>query len=279
MGNITLSYYLCNVSSAVAKHAAGYTSSQGYTVGANDSQVVVAIDESKKKGSFLKFNSEGEYSSSKIGLSFGHGNGCCYYDGYYYVAEGGGGTESPIIRRYDKSFVLNRQYNCIGDYDAKQNVSGITHMTGDYFILSKGGTAFVCKKYDAGLVESFGGFRIYSSFSIDNQTISNAFGAGYELLPQTVYYDKRDQKLYRIVSYKKSGKIRDNAIAEFTLSNNAPSYTTATLNHIYKNTRNDIDKFEIEAMSSDSSGVKYISANAEYGGTKQCDAVFEIELN
>lgn len=229
MGNVSLLNYVCDVSSAIARHASGYTSTQGYTVGADNSQVVVAINPGNK-GCFLKFKNAGGFSTVKTGLSFGHGNGCAYYGGYYYVVLGGGG-DSPVIKRYDKNFNLNRIYNCIGDNNKKQNVSGITHMSGDYFILSRGGTAFVCKKYDTASVETYGGFRIYSSFSINNLKITNAFGDGYDLVPQSIYYDKREGKLYRVVSFRNSaGQIKRNAIAKFTLSNNAPSYSMATLN-------------------------------------------------
>lgn len=37
--------------------------------------------------------------------------------------------------------------------------------------------------------------------------------------------------------------------------------------------------FEFEAMSSDSTGKKYVSTNGGYDGNKQCDAVFEIGLS
>lgn len=302
MGNIDLNYF-CDVSSVISKHAKGYDSTQGYTVGDAGKQVVVALnddirmgkikDKDKDKyGGLLQFSASGSYEKASLDRGLGHGNGCTYYDGYYYVVKGGGkDNETARIVRLNAEFEYDRKYDCMR-YDAsqgkdvKQNVSSITHLKDDFFILAKGEKAFVCRRYNAINGDNVGTFKVFSSFVMDDDgKVKNAFGTEYpqkdRVVPQSIYYSKKESRLYRIVSYKDviDNKIfiQKNTISKFSLSG-GPSYNSAKLEGIYKNTRTDIPLFEIEAMSADSSGTKYISTNISDEKGDDCDAIFKINL-
>ena len=278
MGILATSF-LCNIS----QNAGAYTTTEGYTFGEGNSQVVIGLNDSGK-GCFLKYQNNGVFQKSEKGLDLGHGNGCTYYNGYYYVALGGGGINSSVIKRYDKNFNFDRQYKCLGAYDVPFNVSSITHMSGDYFIVASGTNAYVCKKYDASPGDTYyGGFVQYSQLPLYRQEVDRAFSE-YTLVPQSVYYEKADKMLYRVVSYQKgSEKIRKNGIAKYSLSGGAPSYNTATFEGLYTDDQPDRPEFEMESMSADSNGQKYVAVNAKYvdektGNKKECDAIFKVFL-
>lgn len=256
------------------KGAKEYNCVQGYTIstGANMVHFITARPNGKEDDVAVGHLLGQEMTVSKQ-RHLGHANDCAYYNSRYFIVEGGGTFSSTKIVELDNS--LKHQgtytYNAMKQSGKLDNITGIAHIKEQYFLLCEGQKLSVCILNATKMT-----FDEKSRFSLSTNDLGQLSRSGCTRCGQGIYY--AGGKLYKIFSYKSGTSIKQNDIAEFSLSGSAPLFKRANLEYIYSCDRNSKVAFEIESLSSPNAGkTMYMLANVKEG-TEEADRIYKISL-
>lgn len=148
--------------------------------------------------------------------------------------------------------------------EALKGISGIAHITGNYFALSQGMRVSICEMNKKTQI-----FKEISRFRLSKIGNHLTRGDDYTRVPQGIYCT--DSKLYKAFSYKdSSGAIKRNDIAVFKFNNTMPSdIEQATFSTSYSCDRTGKELFEVESLGSPDNGkTMYMLTNIDDNGAQ-----------